>query len=90
MRLITPVRHSVKPCATLVENRLSDLWSLFDFLNPGLLGTFNAFKTFSRGLQEHPEGYGRLRRVISPCGLRRLKTDTSIRRQCRSQCAERI
>ena len=32
---------------TPVENRLSDLWSLFDFLNPGLLGNLKAFKSFA-------------------------------------------
>ena len=63
---------------TPVENRLSDLWSLFDFLNPGLLGNLKSFKTFSRKLQDDPDGYSRLRRVISPYVLRRLKTDKSI------------
>jgi non-specific serine/threonine protein kinase len=63
---------------TPVENRLSDLWSLFDFLNPGLLGNLQAFKSFSRKLQDDPDGYGRLRQVISPYVLRRLKTDKDI------------
>lgn len=63
---------------TPMENRLSDLWSLFDFLNPGLLGTLTSFKTFSRTLRDDPEGYGRLRQVINPYVLRRLKTDKSI------------
>ncbi len=63
---------------TPVENRLSDLWSLFDFLNPGLLGNLKSFKTFSRKLQDDPDGYGRLRKVISPYVLRRLKTDKTI------------
>jgi len=63
---------------TPVENRLSDLWSLFDFLNPGLLGNLKEFKTFAKNLQDDPAGYGRLRQVIRPYILRRLKTDTSI------------
>jgi non-specific serine/threonine protein kinase len=63
---------------TPVENRLSDLWSLFDFLNPGLLGNLQAFKTFSGKLQDDPDGYGRLRQVISPYVLRRLKTDKTV------------
>lgn len=63
---------------TPVENRLSDLWSLFDFVNPGLLGTSKEFTTFSKGLADHPDGYGRLRRMTAPCILRRLKTDSSI------------
>ena len=37
---------------TPVENRLSDLWSLFDFLNPGLLGTAKQFGSFVKRLQE--------------------------------------
>jgi SNF2 family DNA or RNA helicase len=61
-----------------VENRLSDLWSLFDFLNPGLLGTLKAFNTFAKHLRDDPAGYGRLRQVIRPYILRRLKTDASI------------
>ncbi len=63
---------------TPVENRLSDLWSLFDFINPGLLGTAKEFTTFTKGLADHPDGYGRLRRMISPFILRRLKSDKSI------------
>lgn len=63
---------------TPVENHLGDLWSLFDFLNPGLLGTITEFKDFSKKLKENRDGYGRLRKVISPYILRRLKTDRSI------------
>jgi SNF2-related domain/SNF2 Helicase protein/Helicase conserved C-terminal domain len=63
---------------TPVENRLGDLWSLFDFLNPGLLGNVTEFKTFAKTLDQDVAGYGRLRRVISPYILRRLKTDESI------------
>jgi len=36
---------------TPVENRLSDLWSLFDFLCPGLLGSAVKFKKFVKGLE---------------------------------------
>jgi len=63
---------------TPVENRLTDLWSLFDFINPGLLGSFGEFRTYAKGLDDHPEGYGRLRRVVHPYILRRSKTDKSI------------
>jgi non-specific serine/threonine protein kinase len=63
---------------TPVENRLTDLWSLFDFINPGLLGSFGEFKTYAKGLDDHPEGYGRLRRVVHPYILRRSKTDKTI------------
>lgn len=63
---------------TPVENRMSDLWSLFDFLNPGLLGTAKEFTAFAKGLADSPNGYGGLRRVVSPFILRRMKTDKSI------------
>ncbi len=63
---------------TPVENRLSDLWSLFDFVNPGLLGNKAEFSRFAKGLKHNPEGYRHLRTVISPYILRRLKTDRSV------------
>ena len=63
---------------TPVENRLSDLWSLFDFINPGLLGSSKEFSKFSKNLARDHEGYGRLRKVISPYILRRLKTDKTV------------
>ncbi len=63
---------------TPVENRLSDLWSLFDFINPGLLGNTREFGAFTKKLAANPDGYTGLRRVISPFILRRLKTDKSI------------
>jgi len=63
---------------TPVENRLSDLWSLFDFLNRGLLGTSKEFTDFAKKLKEDQVGYARLRKVVGPFILRRLKTDKSI------------
>lgn len=63
---------------TPVENRLFDLWSIFDFLNPGLLGGAEEFRKRTRHLQENPDGYGRLRNVVQPYILRRLKTDKSL------------
>jgi SNF2-related domain/SNF2 Helicase protein/Helicase conserved C-terminal domain len=63
---------------TPVENRLSDLWSLFDFINPGLLGSSKEFSKFSKNLANDHEGYARLRKVISPYILRRLKTDKTV------------
>jgi len=64
---------------TPVENRLGDLWSLFDFLNPGLLGSANRFKDFSKKLMQgdHPS-YAPLRRLIAPYILRRMKNDPRI------------
>jgi non-specific serine/threonine protein kinase len=64
---------------TPVENRLSDLWSLFDFLNPGLLGGAKAFSSFVKRLSSQEEGgYGPLRNLVKPYILRRLKTDKRV------------
>jgi len=63
---------------TPIENRLSDLWSLFDFLNPGLLGTVSEFNEFASKVKKLHNGYARLKKIISPYILRRLKTDKSV------------
>ncbi|RPJ07409.1 MAG: DEAD/DEAH box helicase [Spirochaetaceae bacterium] len=63
---------------TPVENRLTDLWSLFDFVNPGLLGTSAEFRDYLQKAENHPGGYGRLRQTVSPYILRRMKTDKNI------------
>ncbi len=64
---------------TPVENRAADLWSIFDFLNPGLLGSAAAFTRFLRGRDdaERPD-YGPLRALTRPYILRRLKTDKRV------------
>jgi len=64
---------------TPVENRLSDLWSLFDFLCPGLLGSATRFKGFVVSLSQRTTNqYAPLRNLVRPYILRRLKTDKSI------------
>lgn len=64
---------------TPVENRLGDLWSIFDFINPGLLGSGKAFSTFTKRLSAEPHNpYAPLRALVRPYILRRLKTDTSV------------
>ena len=69
---------------TPVENRLSDLWSLFNFLNPGLLGGAKAFSRFAKQLASGetsahgPNPYGPLRTLVGPYILRRLKTDKRV------------
>ncbi|MFA5384828.1 MAG: DEAD/DEAH box helicase [Eubacteriales bacterium] len=70
--------YRIAMTGTPIENRLADLWSLFDFLNKGLLGSANEFTGFTRKLTETPEGYARLKRVVSPFILRRLKTDKHV------------
>jgi superfamily II DNA or RNA helicase len=62
---------------TPVENRLSDLWSIFDFTHPGLLGSEKTFSAFTRRLATHGH-YGPLRELVRPYILRRLKTDRSV------------
>ena len=64
---------------TPVENNLSDLWSIFDFLNPGLLGSVKAFQNYAKRLADQtPPSYGPLRKLIAPYVLRRMKTDRSV------------
>jgi len=64
---------------TPVENRLSDLWSLFDFLNPGLLGASKQFRAFVKKLQDAPSSsFEPLRGLVRPYILRRLKTDKRV------------
>jgi len=62
---------------TPVENRLSDLWSIFDFTHPGLLGTEKVFASFAKRLAD-AEHFGPLRALVRPYILRRLKTDKRV------------
>ena len=66
-------RNRLALTGTPIENSLGDLWSLFDFLNPGLLGTKKEFTALAKS-----NNLSRIREVISPYILRRLKTDKSI------------
>lgn len=66
---------------TPVENRLSELWSIFDFINKGYLGTITDFsKNYAVPIERFKEGSraDKLKLAISPFMLRRLKTDKSI------------
>jgi superfamily II DNA or RNA helicase len=71
-------RSRIALTGTPVENRLSDLWSLFDFLNKGLLGRAKEFTAFTKKLQDRPDGYAKLKQVVAPFILRRLKTDRKV------------
>ena len=64
---------------TPVENRLGDLWSLFDFLSPGLLGSAKDFGRVAKALakREH-DAYAPLRELVRPYILRRLKSDKRV------------
>ncbi|MGI8546061.1 MAG: DEAD/DEAH box helicase [Gemmatimonadaceae bacterium] len=80
-------RTRVALTGTPVENRLSDLWSIFDFINPGLLGSATQFSRYTKRLAtpDHTldqtlghNPYGPLRELVRPYILRRLKTDRSV------------
>lgn len=62
---------------TPVENRLGDLWSIFDFLNPGLLGSAAQFGKYIKSVSQEG-GLGGLRALAKPYILRRMKTDKSV------------
>lgn len=73
--------HRVALTGTPVENRLAELWSVMDFLNPGILGSAEQFRArYARPIerQAQTETAERLRTVTQPYVLRRLKTDRSI------------
>ncbi len=65
---------------TPVENRLTELWSILDAMNPGMLGGITWFKrTFATPIEEgDEEALGALRRITSPFVLRRTKADRSL------------
>ena len=76
--LRAPVRIALT--GTPVENSLGDLWSLFDFLNPGLLGSAAEFTRFTKRLAQNtaPGAFAPLRQLVRPYILRRLKSDRSV------------
>jgi SNF2 family DNA or RNA helicase len=66
---------------TPVENRLSELWSIMQFLNPGFLGSRRGFRdTFAVPIERYQDddAIERLKGLVGPFILRRLKTDRSI------------
>ena len=71
-------QHRLILTGTPVENTLVDLWSLFDFSSPGLLGSAADFKAFSRRLGTDKDSMEPLRALVRPYILRRLKTDRRV------------
>jgi SNF2 family DNA or RNA helicase len=73
--------YKIALTGTPVENRLNEMWSIMEFLNPGYLGPLKDFKTrFAVPIERYANRAAseKLRRLIQPFVLRRLKTDKSI------------
>lgn len=76
-----PANHHIALTGTPVENRLSDLYALMDFANPGILGSAAAFQNRLAIPIERYQDVGateRLKRIVEPFILRRLKTDPAV------------
>jgi len=74
-------RQRIALTGTPVENRLSELWSIMQFLNPGLLGSQSGFRQrFALPIERYQDADAatRLRGLVGPFILRRLKTDPTI------------
>lgn len=70
-------RHKLVLSGTPIENSLEELWSLFDFLMPGLMSTFERFmeKYIRNPMKSTQESLGNLKRKATPFILRRMKKD---------------
>ncbi|MPZ67849.1 MAG: ATP-dependent helicase, partial [Pseudonocardiaceae bacterium] len=76
-----PARARIALTGTPMENRLSELWSILEFTNPGLLGPFARFRERYAVPVERwrdPDATARLRQIVAPFMLRRLKTDPGV------------
>ena len=68
-------RHRLAMSGTPIENHLGELWSIFEFLNPGMLGTASVFKKYATGASSADEGArSLLARALRPFILRRTKS----------------
>jgi len=76
-----PVTRRIALTGTPLENRLAELWSIIDFCNPGYLGTLGDFRSYFAVPVERyhdKERAKRLRALVRPFILRRLKTDPTV------------
>ena len=73
-------RHRFALTGTPIENRLAELWSIFDFLMPGMLGSYRHFRErFEQPVlsgDEHAQA--KLQAFVGPFILRRLKSDVGV------------
>ena len=79
--LTLDARHRIALTGTPLENRLSELWSIMEFLNPGYLGTLGEFRrTFALPIERFRDAHrvAQLRQFVQPFILRRLKTDPTV------------
>jgi superfamily II DNA or RNA helicase len=69
-------RHRLAMSGTPIENHLGELWSIFEFLNPGMLGTASVFKKYATGASAADEASrSLLARALRPFILRRTKAE---------------
>jgi superfamily II DNA or RNA helicase len=76
-----PAKHRIALTGTPIENRLSELWSLYDFINPGYLGSSRDFNNrFGIAIEKEQDVQrtADLQRLIKPFMLRRKKKDPAI------------
>lgn len=76
-----PARHRIALTGTPIENRLSELWSIYDFMNPGFLGTAKGFQErFANPIEKEkdPRRTADLQKLVKPFMLRRKKKDPAI------------
>ncbi|MDD4238569.1 MAG: DEAD/DEAH box helicase [Desulfotomaculaceae bacterium] len=74
-------RHRIAMTGTPMENRLTELWSLFDFINPGYLGSSKEFsRSFIQAIEKKGDAadIARVQKLIRPFLLRRVKNDPAI------------
>ncbi|MEO1635698.1 MAG: DEAD/DEAH box helicase [Cyanobacteria bacterium J06631_9] len=86
-------RHRLALTGTPIENRLLDLWSIFNFLNPGYLGKAAQFrKSFELPIQRNNDRRQStvLKQLVEPFILRRVKTDESIIKDLPSKVEQKL
>ena len=66
--------HRLAMTGTPIENHLGELWSQFEFLNPGMLGQSSAFQRLTKQTAQNPDALKALQKAIAPFILRRTKS----------------